>query len=605
MGEIQNYIYELSYRLEKNATTYKFDKVLVSVIVPVFNGEKYIEKCLDSIVNQTLKELEIIIINDGSIDNTLAIISTYLQFDNRIKIINQINQKQGAARNCGLEIAQGDYVVFVDADDYIDLDYVEKMYVAAKENGVDFSVASINREKGKRKKFQTFYDKEQIYVSKNDIIDVIKAPPYFYVTGKLFNREFLKEVWFEERVFYEDVGFVIKIIDKVNSIVTVPNIVYHYVSNSTSTIKSFHSIAKNQDKINALVGAVEFARKNNLKMQEYPIIKKRFLGLSIDYYYDKKVYRFLGFKLITQKDKSLQNKTFLVFNTAAFGDMLLCNSLCQNIKLIYPKSEIVFIVDKPYYEIAKLQKDIDDVVVFDKKGEHKGIIGLIKFIKDFKYKNPFCSFVTYNVFRNYLISKLVGTQHTVMNGSLVANIKIQEQHANLLKILTHKEIKNLPIKSELSGKFSEKLNQYLSQDEPYVVICPLTKNKTKDFPLKTTNDLIGEFAKKGYKVILTGTGEKASSYVNQLNKNNFINLVDKTSIIDLGLLLLASKCLISADTGTMHYACSLGVPTVSVFYEHGTASCWSPDEKLYNVSVITENQSIENIVEKFSKLVEV
>jgi len=334
MGEIQNYMYELSDRLEKNATTYKFEKVLVSVIIPVFNGEEYIEKCLDSVVNQTLKELEIIIINDGSIDNTLAIISTYSQFDNRIKIINQINQKQGAARNRGLEIAQGDYVVFLDADDYIDLDYVEKMYVAAKENGVDFSVASINREKGKRKKNQIFYDKEQIYVKKNDIINVIKAPPYFYVTGKLFNREFLKEVWFEERVFYEDVGFIIKIIDKVNSIVTVPNIVYHYVSNSASTIKSFHSIAKNQDKINALVGAVEFARRNNLEMQEYPIIKKRFLGLSIDYYYDKKVYRFLGLKLITQKDKSLQNKTFLVFNTAAFGDMLLCNSLCQNINPI-------------------------------------------------------------------------------------------------------------------------------------------------------------------------------------------------------------------------------------------------------------------------------
>jgi len=283
--------------------------------------------------------------------------------------------------------------------------------------------------------------------------------------------------------------------------------------------------------------------------------------------------------------------------------MLLCNSLCQNIKLIYPKSEIVFIVDKPYYEIAKLQKDVDDVVIFDKKGEHKGIIGLIKFIKNFEYKKPFCSFVTYNVFRNYLISKIIGTQYIVKNGSLVADVKIQEQHADLLKVLTHKEIKNLPIKSELSGNISDKLNQYISQGESYVVICPLTKNKTKDFPLKTTNDLITEFVNRGYKVILTGTGERASNYVSQLNKNNFINLVDKTSIIELGTLLLSSKCLISADTGTMHYACSLGVPTVAVFYEQGTASCWAPDENLYKVSVITENQNVDNITKQFLQLV--
>ena len=90
-----------------------------------------------------------------------------------------------------------------------------------------------------------------------------------------------------------------------------------------------------------------------------------------------------------------ESKVFLVFNTACFGDVLLCNTLCQNIKRIYPNSKVVMIVNKPFLEAAKYQKDVDDVVVFDKNGEHKGIKGILKFIADFPYKKPFCSFITY------------------------------------------------------------------------------------------------------------------------------------------------------------------------------------------------------------------
>ena len=87
--------------------------------------------------------------------------------------------------------------------------------------------------------------------------------------------------------------------------------------------------------------------------------------------------------------KAASDKTFLVFNTACFGDNLVCNSLCQNIKRIYPDSKIVFIADKPFAEVAQHQKDVDEVVIYDKKGEHKGLKGFIKFIKDFKYKNAY------------------------------------------------------------------------------------------------------------------------------------------------------------------------------------------------------------------------
>ena len=98
----------------------------VSVIVPVYNVEKYLKQCLDSIVNQTYKNLEIIIVNDGTKDNSMKLVEEYLQ-DKRIKVINKKNGGLGSARNRGIEEATGDYISFVDSDDYIDLNMYEKL----------------------------------------------------------------------------------------------------------------------------------------------------------------------------------------------------------------------------------------------------------------------------------------------------------------------------------------------------------------------------------------------------------------------------------------------------------------------------------------------
>ena len=117
----------------------KFAKIepKVSIIVPAYNAENYIEKCILSLTKQTLKEIEIIVVNDGSIDNTSSILSAIANKDSRIKIINQENKKQGAARNRGLEIAQGEYIIFVDSDDEIELNYCEELYNTAQKYNAD------------------------------------------------------------------------------------------------------------------------------------------------------------------------------------------------------------------------------------------------------------------------------------------------------------------------------------------------------------------------------------------------------------------------------------------------------------------------------------
>ena len=109
----------------------------LSIIVPVYNASKYLERCLDSVINQTLKEIEIICINDGSSDNSKTILENYAKKDNRIKIINQKNLGLSASRNKGIKYANGEYIFFVDADDWIELNTCEITYNFAKEKNLD------------------------------------------------------------------------------------------------------------------------------------------------------------------------------------------------------------------------------------------------------------------------------------------------------------------------------------------------------------------------------------------------------------------------------------------------------------------------------------
>lgn len=124
-------------------------KIKVSVIVPVFNVEEYLSTSLDSILNQTLKDIEIICINDGSTDASLDILENYAKKDARIKIISKKNEGQGIARNIGLDNAQGEFIAFVDSDDFIKEDMLEKSYKKSVSKNLDlvmYKVSSFDNE---------------------------------------------------------------------------------------------------------------------------------------------------------------------------------------------------------------------------------------------------------------------------------------------------------------------------------------------------------------------------------------------------------------------------------------------------------------------------
>lgn len=146
--------------------------IKVSVIIPVFNTEKYINKCLSSLVNQTLDDIEIICVNDGSADNSLEIIEKIANNDARIKIINQEHKKQGAARNAGLKIAEGEYIGFVDSDDWIDLNYYEMLYNTAKKYDADIALATNVRIGNGKTKKRLEITEEKTAVTLQEKIDI-------------------------------------------------------------------------------------------------------------------------------------------------------------------------------------------------------------------------------------------------------------------------------------------------------------------------------------------------------------------------------------------------------------------------------------------------
>lgn len=172
--------------------------VKVSVIVPVYNCEKYIRECIESLINQTLKECEFIFVNDGSIDKSKEIIEEYASKDIRIKLINQKNGGVSVARNTGLANAIGEYIGFVDGDDYIEKDYYENLYNSANENSCEIVICNWKSElKDNGNRLNLPFEKNKVldkkYIEKNIYQYFIQFEGMNSVWNKIFRSELIKK----------------------------------------------------------------------------------------------------------------------------------------------------------------------------------------------------------------------------------------------------------------------------------------------------------------------------------------------------------------------------------------------------------------------------
>lgn len=217
------------------------NKDLISIIVPVYRAEKYLNKCIESLINQTYTNLEIILIDDGSPDNCADICKTYCEQDKRVKYFCQENQGVSAARNKGIKLAQGKYLGFCDADDYVDLDMYEVLYKLNVENNADISIISsyynING------KIQDYKDNDKIESFSNvEAIKEMFLGKKFagHLWNKLFRRELFEGLYLNENIaICEDLLLLWDLIFRSKKIVFQDIHKYYYVENEGSAIYSF------------------------------------------------------------------------------------------------------------------------------------------------------------------------------------------------------------------------------------------------------------------------------------------------------------------------------------------------------------------------------
>ena len=214
---------------------------LVSVVVPVYKVEKYLRKCVDSIVNQSYQNLEIILVDDGSPDMCGKICDEYAQKDSRIKVVHKKNGGLSDARNEGIKNVNGDYLMFVDSDDYISKEYVKLMLDVAQETNGDIIIGKTVHidETGLCMKDNKEYPIEKEYTAQ-EALEVIFWQKEFDTNacGKLYRSTCFKENFFKKGILYEDFELIYKIIDKCQKIIFVSGAEYYYLHREDSIMSS-------------------------------------------------------------------------------------------------------------------------------------------------------------------------------------------------------------------------------------------------------------------------------------------------------------------------------------------------------------------------------
>ena len=208
-------------------------KKCVSVVVPVYNMENRIKRCLDSLVNQTLKDIEIIVINDGSCDKSIDIIKEYEKKYKNIKVVDRENKGISYTRNEGIILSTGEYIAFVDSDDYVELDMFEKLYNEITKNKSDIVICNFNM-------FNELNDNiiKQDVSKRCFITDVYSNPKMIYKFhyapwNKLYKRSLWNNVQYPIGVKYEDLEAVLKVFLKAKHVTYISDYLYNYLENPT------------------------------------------------------------------------------------------------------------------------------------------------------------------------------------------------------------------------------------------------------------------------------------------------------------------------------------------------------------------------------------
>lgn len=262
---------------------------LISVIIPIYNVEKYLEECLDSVLNQSYKNFEAILIDDGSKDNSGKICDEYVKKDSRFKVVHKENEGVSAARNLALDMANGKYITFLDSDDMLDERALSILYKEAKDNEADFVVTGWHDFKNDRNNIVCKCRKKKEILDSNKTMKFLLEEKYFQsvIWSKLYESSLLKEVRFDRKlVIAEDLDFLYKVLKKVKrAVLNTEEIIYYYRVREDSAMRTKYN-SKFENEISITEKILEDIQLNNVQLENSAIKRYQRINVScIDKYF--------------------------------------------------------------------------------------------------------------------------------------------------------------------------------------------------------------------------------------------------------------------------------------------------------------------------------
>ncbi len=252
----------------------------VSVVIPVYNTEKFLARCLNSVLSQSVSDIEVICINDGSTDNSLKILEEYAAKDKRIKVINQENKGQAVARNCGLKSIQGDYVFFIDSDDFIHQQTLEILLTIAEKTGCAVVATEETKKYGGDKSYNI--DDLQFTVHQKPVEHILTTSiaSSSVIWNKLYKAELVKNRPFIEGIYFEDWPWVTCLFAKIDKYASVPYALNGYNTENSSTMRSVFTKRKINDYVTGIMAVQSFFAKTEYAYL-WPTVRAKRIASSV------------------------------------------------------------------------------------------------------------------------------------------------------------------------------------------------------------------------------------------------------------------------------------------------------------------------------------
>ena len=236
----------------------------ISIIVPVYKAERFLNECIDSILAQTFPDFELILVDDGSPDSCPALCDAAAAKDKRIRVIHKKNGGQSTARNAGLDAARGEWIAFVDSDDTITPDYCAKLYAAVQQTGAQIAACNYRQvdESGQPLKEQYLHVRAEV-LDQKEALEHCTLLPYMVVWNKLFHAAIFETLRFRENLIYEDTILMAQAIERTEKVVNIPDQMYLYRKVRGSTMNSKVTL-RNLDRVEANYIVFECARRHGV-----------------------------------------------------------------------------------------------------------------------------------------------------------------------------------------------------------------------------------------------------------------------------------------------------------------------------------------------------